>query len=196
MSLRAAIAAGAVALAFVVGTSSAVAEPPEPANEEHFVAGSAKNRLVEFGGPVQLEVSAHLHRDATVTGHARGAGTLVEALPGTAFQVTGEVTCVRIVPKPMGGAYASVKYRYRSASPPLEEGGGVEVYIEDNGDPVGGRPVDANGTGPPMSRAAFEPRVRISARIRSWQASRTTRSTKETTSSDSPSAARSGTTSA
>ena len=153
---RAAIAAGAGALGIACGGSPAAAEPREPANEQRFVAGSAKNRFAEFGGPVQLEVSAHLHRNGTVTGHARGSGTLVESLPGTAFRVAGEVTCVRIVPNLTGGAYASVKYRYRSASPPLEEGGGVEVYIEDNGHPVGGRPVDANGTGPPMSRAAFE----------------------------------------
>ena len=34
--------------------------------------------------------------------------------------------------------------------------GGVEVFIEDNGPPVNGQPVDGNGTGPPLTPEAFE----------------------------------------
>lgn len=107
------LATGTAALVGAAAASPAPGAPSESANEQRFVVGNATNRFAEFGGPVRLQVSAHLHRNGKVTGHARGSGTLVEPVPATAFRVAGEVTCVRIVPKPMGGAYASIKYVIR-----------------------------------------------------------------------------------
>jgi hypothetical protein len=147
-------AGGAMMIALAV-TSGAAANGGDRAPVE-FAFGGATNRFAEVGGPNRLDVAAYRRADGTVVGYARGSGTLA---PGASFQVEGEVTCVRVEPKLEGGGLrASIKYRYRrstgSAAPP--QGGGVEVFIEDNGRPVRGRPVDGNGTGPPMDPITFE----------------------------------------
>jgi hypothetical protein len=124
-----------------------------------FAVGDATNRFAELGGPNRLRVSAHRRSATQVTGYAIGSGDLLPGLPGGDFAVEGHVTCLRVEPQPDGtGTRASVKYRFEhstgSAAPP--EGGGVEVFIEDNGDPVAGQPADGNGTGPPLTAEAFE----------------------------------------
>jgi hypothetical protein len=143
------------ALLIVLGTTSGVGA----ARTRHHVElafGSATNRFAELGGPNRLEVAARRRSDGSVVGYARGSGELA---PGASFEVEGEVTCLRVEPKLEGeGFRASIKYRYRrtsgSAAPP--QGGGVEVFIEDNGRAIRSRPVDGNGTGPPMDPATFE----------------------------------------
>jgi hypothetical protein len=94
-----------------------------------------------------------------VGGHAHGTGDLLPGAPGGDFEVAGRVTCLRVEPQPDGsGTRASIKYRFDrstgSTAPPVN--GGVEVFIEDNGRPAKGQPVDGNGTGPPLAPAAFE----------------------------------------
>ena len=69
------------------------------------------------------------------------------------------MTCLRVERQLDGtGFTASIKYRFDrssgSSAPPQH--GGVEVFIEDNGKPSRGRPVDGNGTGPPLTPEAFE----------------------------------------
>ena len=58
-------------------------------------------------------------------GHVRGSGDYVDY-----FEVEGPITCMRVE-----GNRASIKYRFRRASGPgaPPQGGGVQVYIEDNG---------------------------------------------------------------
>jgi hypothetical protein len=142
------------AIPVVAGGADAAAAPYD------FAVGSGKNRLAELGGPVQLEVSAHVGADGEPTGHVRSYGNLFAPLPGGDFQAEGEVTCLRVVAKPdRSGWYASIKYRFKNTSGSLAppEGGGVEVYIEDNGPPVGGQPVDANATSAPQPAELFDP---------------------------------------
>src|SRR4051794_14233541 len=63
-----------------------------------FAVGSAENRLAEFTPfPFQLEVSAQRLATGEVTGHVRGYG---EIPLGGEFWVEGEVTCLRVEPKP------------------------------------------------------------------------------------------------
>jgi hypothetical protein len=73
-----------------------------------------------------------------------------------------------VEPKPGGdptgpGTRASIKYHFKHSSGPAAppQDGGVEVYIEDNGDPQNGQPVDGNGTGPPMPPELFKPTAHI-----------------------------------
>ncbi len=151
--MRRVMIGGAVLLAAFASTGSAGASGKHGGGE--FAFGSATNRFAEVGGPNSLAVAGVVD-DGRVRGYASGSGELA---PGASFQVEGEITCLRVEPKLEGGGLrASIKYRFRrssgSAAPP--QGGGVEVFIEDNGRPVGGRPVDGNGTGPPMDPVTFE----------------------------------------
>jgi hypothetical protein len=157
MNSRGVVLAGAICL---VGAWVCATELSGAAVLRQSVSGDATNKLLEHGGPARLKVSAKRQPNGNPTGYAYGSGDLFPApLSGADFQVEGHVTCLRIEPQLDGsGAAASVKYRFEktSGSAAPQQGGGVEVFIEDNGRPVHGKPVDANATGPPLSPEEFE----------------------------------------
>ena len=142
-SRRIALTAGALAagaLSWGVGTAPA-------SSGGDIASGSAVNQFPTPLGPgsAQLRVAAAsdpsgLHPQGLV----RASGTT--GLPGGDFQVAGPVTCLRV-----DGNKAAIKYRFTqatgSAAPFL--GGGVEVFVEDNGRPSAGQAVDANADQPP-----------------------------------------------
>jgi hypothetical protein len=70
----------------------------------------------------------------------------------TSFFVRGEVTCVKV-----SGTRAAIKYRFRRAEGSAEpfRDGGVQIFIEDNGEPSDGQPVDATANDPPQTAEAF-----------------------------------------
>ncbi|MFL5910391.1 MAG: hypothetical protein ACJ768_07495 [Gaiellaceae bacterium] len=143
-----------VVCAVMASTGTALAQLPAGDAAHDFAVGTAKNNLAEFSqAPVQLEVSAHRESATVVTGHVRGYGDLNGDLAGGDFNVVGHVTCLRVDPKPDAavtgpGARASIKYVVDNSSGPLAPpiGSVVEVFVEDNGPPRGGTPVDANAT--------------------------------------------------
>jgi len=111
-----------------------------------FAVGAAKNTFVT-GTPNHLMVSAHgLGPD--VTGHVRAKGDLLGQ-----FTLEGEVTCLRVE-----GNRAALKYRFKHASGSAApfEGGGIQVFIEDNGEPRGGQSVDRNTFDPPQPAGVFD----------------------------------------
>jgi hypothetical protein len=81
-------------------------------------------------------------------GTVHGTGVYVDY-----FEVDGPITCMRVE-----GNLASIKYRFKRASGPgaPPQGGGVQVYIEDNGKPVNGQPVDRVATEPPQPPGVFD----------------------------------------
>jgi hypothetical protein len=81
-------------------------------------------------------------------GHVRGSGDYLDY-----FEVDGPITCMRVERN-----RASIKYRFRNASGPgaPPQGGGVQVYIEDNGKPQSGEPVDRVATEPPEPPGVFD----------------------------------------
>ena len=87
---------------------------------------------MENGGPFELSVSARVKRS---------------------LAVDGPVTCMLVV-----GNRASIKYRFRHASGPgaPPQNGGVQIYIEDNGWPQKGVPVDRGATEPPQPPELFD----------------------------------------
>jgi hypothetical protein len=111
-----------------------------------FAVGAAKNTFAT-GTPNHLMVSAH-GAAADVTGHVRAKGDL-----GGEFTLEGEVTCLRVE-----GNRAALKYRFKHATGSAApfDGGGVQVFIEDNGDPVGGQAVDRNAFDPPQPAGVFD----------------------------------------
>jgi hypothetical protein len=69
------------------------------------------------------------------------------------FKLEGPVTCMRV-----NGNRAAIKYRFKQAEGSAEpfKGGGVQIFIEDNGEPSGGA-VDRTTFDPPQSREVFRP---------------------------------------
>jgi hypothetical protein len=69
------------------------------------------------------------------------------------FHVGGPVTCLRV-----DGNKAAIKYRFDQAtgSAASFKGGGVEVFVEDNGPPRDGQPADAAGFNPPQPAGVFQ----------------------------------------
>lgn len=123
-----------------------------------FASGAAKNTFFQAGGPAHLMVSAH--RDPAVdppTGHVRAKGDIDGAGPLEPFAFEGEVTCLRVE-----GNRAAIKYRFKHAEGSGEpfEGGGVQVFVEDNGPPNRGTP-DRNTFDPPQPAGVFDTNARI-----------------------------------
>jgi hypothetical protein len=152
-------AAAVVALA---APSAAAASHGNQTGGRDFVAGSAQNLLFEVPSlPADLRLDANgfdtelplpLFGATDLNGHAVGSGEL----PNGRFLVAGEVTCLKVV-----GNRATVKFRFQSADGDAGArfaAWGVQVFVEDNGDPSGGIP-DANSTDAPLPPELFEPQA-------------------------------------
>jgi hypothetical protein len=119
-----------------------------------FARGSALNQFPTPAGPgsAQLDVAAYSDPsglDPKGSVHATGtSGT-----PMGDFEVEGPVTCLRV-----DGNRAAIKYRFSKATGSAApfQGGGVEVFVEDNGESRRGRPVDANANRPPELAGEFD----------------------------------------
>jgi hypothetical protein len=117
-------------------------------------SGSAVNQFPTPAGPgfAQLDVNAQSDPaglDPQGTVHATGTS----GAPMGDFEVQGPVTCLRV-----DGNKAAIKYRFSQASGSAApfQGGGVEVFVEDNGKPRQGQPVDANAFRPPQPAGVFD----------------------------------------
>jgi len=141
--------AAALALAAAVGgvvASSAAAE----GTPSDLVAGSAVNG---FPNPVTGPGSTRLTVEGARSGPAgeNPSGFVNDVgsfgSPMTAFELEGPVTCLRVE-----GNKAAIKYRFAKATGVAEplKGGGIEVFIEDNGPQP-----DANASGAPQMAAEF-----------------------------------------
>jgi hypothetical protein len=79
------------------------------------------------------------------TGHETATGDLDGTGPLPPFRQQGPVTCLTVV-----GNRASFFYEFEHAEPSELEGGGIQVYVEDNGPPVNGQTVDGITFDPPI----------------------------------------------
>jgi hypothetical protein len=80
------------------------------------------------------------------TGHEVAKGDLDGPLgPLEPFMFEGPVTCLTVV-----GNHASFFYEFKHAEPQHFEGGGIQVYVEDNGPPANGQSVDGFSFDPPI----------------------------------------------
>lgn len=162
MRRRALWAVTGAAIAALAAPSASAASHNNQTGGRDFVAGSAQNLLFDFASlPADLRLAAKgfdaevplpLFGATDVTGHAVGSGEL----PNGPFRVAGEVTCLKVV-----GNRATVKFRFQSASGDAGApfaAWGVQVFVEDNGDPSGGIP-DANSTDAPLPPELFEPQA-------------------------------------
>jgi hypothetical protein len=116
--------------------------------------GSALNQFPTPAGPGFARLSVAAHSDAgglDPRGNVHARGTT--GAPMGEFEVQGPVTCLRV-----DGNRATIKYRFSRATGSAApfQGGGVEVFVEDNGEPRRGQSVDANAFRPPQPAGAFD----------------------------------------
>jgi|SRR4051794_23056813 len=145
----AAIAVSAGALAGGLGAPAEAADGPGD-----LATGSAFNQFPTPAGPGFAHLSVAAHSDASGDdphGNVHASGTL--GGPMGEFEVQGPVTCLRV-----DGNRAAIKYRFNKATGSAApfEGGGVEVFVEDNGEPRRGQPVDATASLPPEPAGVFD----------------------------------------
>jgi hypothetical protein len=157
--MRRVLASSGIGLALLL-VAAASGSHAGPGGDNHDYASGSGTNTFPTGGPAHLMVSAHSDPSgANPTGHVRAKGNLFTTeFPGP-FTLEGEVTCLRVEPGPTGGTRAAIKYRFKHAegSAATFEGGGVQVFLEDNGNPQGGVPVDRNTFDPPQTAATFTP---------------------------------------
>jgi hypothetical protein len=145
----------AAALAVSAGVGGVVAAGSAARGQAgDFAVGSALNEYPTPAGPglARLTVSAHSGpAGENPRGHVHGVGTT--GVPMGEFDVYGRVTCVRV-----DGNRAAIKYRFDKAAGSAApfKGGGVEIFVEDNGPPRGNQPVDANAADPPQPAGVFD----------------------------------------
>lgn len=86
-------------------------------------------------------------------GYVSTRGDLDGPGPFGDFTAHGEVTCLRVE-----GNRATFKWRFEHVTGAVGAfaGGGIESYVEDNGVPAGGQPVDRVAIGPPQPAGVFE----------------------------------------
>lgn len=120
-----------------------------------FAVGAGANEFLIVIGDARLRASAHSDPlGADPGGFVRAMGDPDGAdLPLEPFGLAGEVTCLRV-----DGNRAAIKYRFEQAegSAAPFEGGGVQIFLEDNGRPQGGAAVDATGFEPPQPAGVFD----------------------------------------
>ncbi len=117
------------------------------------VLGAARNTF-PGGGPNKLVVEAFSKASgAKPGGFTHAHGDFDGPGPMAPFQLRGEVTCLRVV-----GNRAALKYRFTTARGGFAafKGGGVEVFVEDNGKPSHGKAVDRNAFDPPQVKGEFQ----------------------------------------
>lgn len=133
----------AVALASLTSTSVVQA-----ADAGDSATGSGDNGFALVVGKSRISASAHASADG-VSGHVRAQGDPDgDDGPTTRFTTEGEVTCLEV-----RGNRAAIKYRFTHAEGSAEsfEGGGIQIFIEDNGDAV-----DATAFDPPQRAGVFD----------------------------------------
>lgn len=167
-----AVACAGASLA-LAGAGAALASHGSAAGPDHdFAVGSGTNPFIT-GGPAHLSVAAQADPDgAEPRGHVRAKGDLDGDGPLEAFRLEGEVTCLRVE-----GNRAAIKYRFKHADGDAApfEGGGVQIFIEDNGPPRAGEPIDRTTFDPPQPQGVYDllahvcddPRTRVYDRIES-----------------------------
>ena len=118
-----------------------------------FGVGSGANQFLFVVGEARLSVAAHLDEQGRPNGHVRAQGEPDGPGPFESFLLEGEVTCIRVT-----GNRAAIKYRFKHAEGSAEpfEGGGVQIFLEDNGDPRNGIAVDKTAFDSPQVAGVFD----------------------------------------
>lgn len=142
----------AVLLLLAAPTAVFASSHSDAGTRDH-ATGHGSNEFLVAVGDSSLSVSAHGDPKGGVTGHVRAKGDTDGAGPSEPFKLEGEVTCLRV-----SGNRAAIKYRFKHAHGSAEpfQGGGVQIFLEDNGNPAGGESVDRTTFDPPRPAGLFQ----------------------------------------
>jgi hypothetical protein len=145
-------ACAAAATSVVVGFGPAQASSHGSKGDR--ATGAATNQYPTPAGPGQSKLGVFARSGPgglDPRGIVRAQGTT--GTPMGEFKVSGAVTCLRV-----DGNRAAIKYRFDKATGSAApfQGGGVEVFVEDNGHARKGQPVDRNAFEPPQPAGAFD----------------------------------------
>ena len=147
----------ALAVACIAAVTPAVAHAthsPSGQSQRDFAVGGGQNQFAVVIGDTRFGFAATSDPlGLRPSGHAAAHGDPDGAGPIEPFTAEGEVTCLRVV-----GNRAAFKWRFKQAagSATAFEGGGVQAFVEDNGEPREGEPVDRAALDPPQPSAAFD----------------------------------------
>jgi hypothetical protein len=142
------------ALLLLAAPSLGTASHSGPGGPRDFTTGSGKNEFLVVVGEAHLSVAAHAGPPGgEPTGHVRAKGDPDGPGPMEPFALEGAVTCIDVT-----GNRAAVKYEFKHAEGSAEEfeGGGVQIFIEDNGNPASGPPRDRTTFDPPQFEGEFQ----------------------------------------
>ena len=147
-------AAIAAAVSLLCAPTAGVASHSGAGGPRDFAAGSGKNEFLVVIGEAHLSVAAHeAPPGGEPTGHVRAKGDPDGPGPMEPFALEGAVTCIDVT-----GRRAAIKYEFKHAEGSAEpfEGGGVQIFIEDLGEPRGGQAVDRTTFDPPQVAGEFQ----------------------------------------
>ncbi|MBA0124307.1 hypothetical protein H0B56_01990 [Haloechinothrix sp. YIM 98757] len=144
----------------VLALASAAVSPvhgSEHAEGRDSAVGAGTSTFPVTGGPISFAFAAHSDPSGAAPGGYFRSETDVDGDdPIEPFTVQGEVTCLRV-----DGDRASFKYRFDRTAGSAEpfDGGGIQIFVEDNGKPRGGEPVDAMTFDPPQPAGVYDLRA-------------------------------------
>jgi hypothetical protein len=154
--VRRVLAVGVIGMGLLAPGGSVASHNGGAAGERDFAVGSGSSEFsLGLIGEASFAISATSDPTAAdPAGYVTSRGDPDGAGPMEPFTAQGEVTCLRVE-----GNRASVKWRLERAtgSAAAFEGGGVQSFLEDNGSPRFGEPVDRAATDLPQPAPAFEP---------------------------------------
>jgi hypothetical protein len=150
------LAAGAVGMGLVAPLGAGASHNEPGGGPRDFAVGAGSSEF--FAGAVgnaHFALSSHSDADGLdPSGHVSSYGDPDGPGPLEPFTAKGKITCLRVE-----GNRASIKWRLDRATGSAAQftGGGVVSFVEDNGEPRGGQPVDAASTSTPLPAAVFNP---------------------------------------
>ena len=153
--MRRVVAGAAIGLGLIVPTGAGASHGDAGGGQRDFAVGAGSSELL-LGAVGEASFTLSASSDpfgARPAGYVTSRGDPDGRGPVEPFTARGEVTCLRV-----DGNRASIKWRFEDAggtAAPLQ-GGGVQSFVEDNGEPRFGQPVDRALIDPPQPAATFE----------------------------------------
>ena len=152
--MRRFLAAAAIGLGLIAPTALASHEGSSGGKRDFAVGAGSSEFALGAIGQARFALSATSDpAGARPAGYVTSRGDPDGLGPMEPFTATGEITCLRVE-----GNRASIKWRLERATGSAEpfEGGGVQSFVEDNGEPRRGEPLDRALIDPPQPAATFD----------------------------------------
>jgi hypothetical protein len=159
MARRAGIATIAVLALMLAPAAVRATHGPNDGPNHDFAAGGGTNGLFQIGLAAQSGPAGENPRGYVSARSRPNADVPVTDGFPLPFRFGGEVTCLLVEQEDEDTTRASIKYRFDHADDPNLVGGGIQIFVEDNGEPESGQTTDRTAFLLPESPATFNPPV-------------------------------------